>query len=75
MVEGRLAVAKELGADYVIKVNPNDSPATLAQQIKGFLGELVDVTIECTGAESSLKLGISVGFCTKCDQASESSVE
>jgi L-iditol 2-dehydrogenase len=59
LVEGRLAVAKELGADHTIKVNPTDDPAQLAQQIKGFIGDLVDVTIECTGAESSLKLAIS----------------
>jgi len=60
LVEGRLEVAKSLGADFTLKVNPSDDPAQLAQKIKGFLdGELVDVTIECTGAESSLKLAIS----------------
>jgi len=58
LVEGRLEVAKQLGADYTIKVNPNDDTAKLAEQIKGYIGELVDITIECTGAESSLKLAI-----------------
>ena len=66
MDEGRLAKAKELGADYTVKVESRDGKE-VAEKIKGLLG-LADKTIECTGVESSICTGIYVSalvvFCT-----------
>jgi threonine dehydrogenase-like Zn-dependent dehydrogenase len=56
--EGRLAKAKELGADYTIKVDSRDGKE-VAKKIMEQLGP-ADRTIECTGAESSIHTGIYV---------------
>ena len=58
--EGRLKKAKELGADYIIKVESRDG-REVAKKIKESLG-LADQTIECTGAESSVHTGIYVSL-------------
>ncbi|XP_031553122.1 sorbitol dehydrogenase-like [Actinia tenebrosa] len=55
--EGRLAKAKELGADYTIKVESRDGKE-VANKILEQLGTAADKTIECTGAESSIHTGI-----------------
>lgn len=57
--ESRLEVAKTLGADHTLLVSQNDAE-TLAQQVAEKLGSLADVTIECSGAESSIRLAIFV---------------
>jgi L-iditol 2-dehydrogenase len=58
LVESRLAVAKKLGADFVLKASPDMDTAQLVQKVKETLGDLAEVTIECSGAESSIKLAI-----------------
>jgi len=58
LAENRLEVAKELGADHVIKVEAGSDAAALAKQVEEKLGEMPNITIECSGAESSIKLGI-----------------
>jgi len=58
LVEGRLEVAKELGADYVLKVDTKATGEELAKQVEEKLGVQPDVTIECSEAESSIKLAI-----------------
>lgn len=55
--EGRLNKAKELGADYVIKVDPAKDSRALAKEVVDSLG-LADQSIECTGAESSFHTAI-----------------
>lgn len=55
--ESRLEVAKTLGTDHTLLVGQNDAE-TLAQQVAEKLGSLSDVTIECSGAESSIRLAI-----------------
>jgi len=57
--EGRLNKAKELGADYVIKVDPAKDSHALAKEVVDSLG-LADQSIECTGAESSFHTAIRV---------------
>lgn len=54
--EGRLKIAKELGADMIFKVTSRDGKV-VAEQIKKEFGR-VDKTIECTGAESSIHTAI-----------------
>ncbi|KAK3739023.1 hypothetical protein QZH41_010481 [Actinostola sp. cb2023] len=54
--ESRLAKAKELGADYTIKVESRDGKE-VAKKVMEVMGP-ADKTIECTGAESSIHTGI-----------------
>lgn len=60
LAENRLEVAKELGADYVLKVDPSASVEDLAKQVQEKLGVMPDISIECSGAEASIKLAILV---------------
>uniref|UniRef100_A0A8C5L6I1 Sorbitol dehydrogenase n=1 Tax=Jaculus jaculus TaxID=51337 RepID=A0A8C5L6I1_JACJA len=53
----RLSKAKEVGADFTIQV-AKESPQEIAWKVEGLLGCKPDVTIECTGAESSIQTGI-----------------
>ncbi|KAK7074574.1 hypothetical protein SK128_026859 [Halocaridina rubra] len=61
IAENRLQVAKEMGADHTLLVSTGDAEA-LAKEIKELLGDMPDITIECSGAEPSIRLGI---FATK----------
>lgn len=54
----RLAVAKKMGASHIFKIDPAVDTRSTAEQIVRALGENPDVTIECSGAESSLQTGI-----------------
>ena len=60
LAENRLEVAKTMGADFGIKVEMTDDPAVTAKKVEAALGDLADITIECSGAESSIKLAILV---------------
>merc|ERR1712191_20204 len=55
------SMAKNLGADHTLLVGKDDEQ-TLASQIGSKLGGQPSITIECSGAESSIRLGI---FATK----------
>ena len=57
--EGRLKVAKEMGASYVLKVTTRDGRA-LAKEIEAIMGCQPDRTIECSGAEPSIATAIYV---------------
>jgi len=59
VVENRLRTAKEMGATYVTKVDTKDSKL-MAQKIVEQVGSMVDITIECSGAESSVQTAIYV---------------
>jgi L-iditol 2-dehydrogenase len=54
-----LAFAKKVGANEVIKVETRDGKA-VASQVEKALGSPADITIECSGAESSIQAGIYV---------------
>jgi len=56
-----LEVAKTLGADHTLLVGQEDAE-TLSKQVAGKLGQPSDVTIECSGAESSIRLAIFVSY-------------
>jgi L-iditol 2-dehydrogenase len=59
--QGRLDFAKKMGADAVIKVTSRD-PKVTAQEVEAALGELADITIECSGAPPSINAAIYVCF-------------
>lgn len=54
----RLSMAKELGADDVITITKGDSPQALAKRVADMLGAPPQITIECTGVESSIQTAI-----------------
>ncbi|XP_078056211.1 sorbitol dehydrogenase-like [Mustelus asterias] len=53
----RLEKAKELGADFTVKVD-KETPQELAQKVKATLGSMPDITIECTGVEHCVQAGV-----------------
>lgn len=61
IADNRLKVAKDLGANHTLLVDSKDGEA-LAKKVANLMGCMPDITIECSGAESSIQLGI---FATK----------
>ncbi|KAH9499247.1 hypothetical protein Btru_003508, partial [Bulinus truncatus] len=55
--ESRLNKAKEIGADYVLKVT-NSDPLKVAEAIESLMGHKPDITIECSGAAKSIQTAI-----------------
>ncbi|BFY97850.1 hypothetical protein BsWGS_00890 [Bradybaena similaris] len=55
--DARLKVAKEIGADHVVKVTSRDAKAT-AQAVEQALGDKADISIECSGAAPSIQTAI-----------------
>ncbi|XP_051898343.1 sorbitol dehydrogenase-like [Pristis pectinata] len=53
----RLEKAKELGADFTIKVE-KETPQDLAQKVEAVLGSMPYTTIECTGAEFCVQAAV-----------------
>lgn len=61
LTENRLQLAKQLGADHTLLVNTGE-PEELAKKVQEVMGGNVDITIDCCGAEPSIRMGI---FTTK----------
>lgn len=59
IMEARLKLAKEIGADGVFNVK-NKSPADAAKEIIKSIGFQPDNVIECTGFAASIEVGITV---------------
>lgn len=60
LFESRLEMAKQIGADDVIKIDRSMTPKQVAKVAAEKLGGMPDRTIECTGAESAIQTGIYV---------------
>lgn len=56
--EYRLRMAKKLGADHALRINPCDNDEAIMDQIISFIGGQPDVTIECSGAEQSMRIAV-----------------
>uniref|UniRef100_UPI0037E85A3F sorbitol dehydrogenase-like n=1 Tax=Semicossyphus pulcher TaxID=241346 RepID=UPI0037E85A3F len=54
----RLAMAKELGADFQLPLTKEDGPQQMAQKVADVLGAQPQITIECTGVESCIQTAI-----------------
>lgn len=50
-----------MGADHTVLVK-NGTAEMVAQQVKEVMGGMPNITIECSGAESSIRLGIFVSI-------------
>jgi len=57
IVQKRLDFATAMGADHVVLCSSKE-PEALAQQVIHVMGEPPDITLECSGAESSIQLGL-----------------
>nr|QBH74068.1 alcohol dehydrogenase [Eurycantha calcarata] len=58
LVGHRLTLAKELGADCTLQVAIGDDEDLLAKKVEETLGQAPDVSIDCTGAESTFRLAV-----------------
>jgi L-iditol 2-dehydrogenase len=58
-------MAKQLGADFVVKVTSKE-PKEMAGQIEECFGEKPEITIECSGAPPSIKTAIFVSNINYC---------
>ncbi|XP_049573888.1 sorbitol dehydrogenase [Syngnathus scovelli] len=54
----RLAMAKNLGADFQLTVKREDGPQQLAKKVEDLLGAQPHITIECSGVESCIQTAI-----------------
>ncbi|XP_016421350.1 sorbitol dehydrogenase-like [Sinocyclocheilus rhinocerous] len=54
----RLAKAKEMGADFLLHVKKEDEPKEMAKKVEGMLGCMPQISIECTGVQSSIQTAI-----------------
>ncbi|RXN04152.1 sorbitol dehydrogenase-like protein [Labeo rohita] len=54
----RLAKAKEIGADFLLHVKKEDEPKDIAKKVEGMLGCMPQISIECSGAQSSIQTAI-----------------
>lgn len=55
--DARLAKAKDIGADFTVKVTSRDAIKT-AEKIEEVMGEKPDITIECSGAPPSVQTAV-----------------
>lgn len=55
-------LAKSLGADFVLKINPGEEDSTVIDNIKQLIGDQPSVSIDCTGADQSIRVAVQVSF-------------
>lgn len=60
LVQNRLNVAKDLGADYTVLVEKNDTDVTLVNKIVETLGQQPDISLDCSGAEICVRTAVQV---------------
>jgi L-iditol 2-dehydrogenase len=63
MVESRLAVARQLVPGVrTVKVERGEGPKDVAKKVREAAGVPIQLTLECTGVESSIHTGVFVGL-------------
>lgn len=67
IVQNRLNVAKQLGADYTVLVQKDDSDETLVKKIVNTLGQQPDISLDCSGAEICVRTAVQVNARNKFD--------
>ena len=60
IVDHRLGVAKDLGADYTYLSKVGEDEQETVKTVYSLLGGAPDITIDCSGAEASIRLAILV---------------
>jgi len=63
LTEFRLSVGKEMGAYKAIKINRGDSDEQAIENVRNEMNnELPDVTIDCSGFQQTIKMGMEVNI-------------
>ncbi|CAL4115288.1 unnamed protein product [Meganyctiphanes norvegica] len=57
IADNRLNLARQLGAEHTLLIDSSEAKE-IAQRVSEKMGGMPDITIECSGAESSIQLGI-----------------
>lgn len=60
IVQQRLDVAKELGATHTLLMGKDDTAEATAKKVEAMLGSMPDKSIDCCGAEVTVRLAIFV---------------
>ncbi|CAO1409873.1 unnamed protein product [Diamesa serratosioi] len=58
LVQNRLDVAKELGADYTLLIQKDDKEEDIVKKIHTMIGCEPDKTVDCSGAEATVRLAL-----------------
>ncbi|XP_055614688.1 sorbitol dehydrogenase-like [Uranotaenia lowii] len=58
LVQSKLDLAKKVGADVTLQVQPKEEENNLVRKIHEALGTAPDISIECTGSQTCVRLGI-----------------
>ena len=66
ITDSRLEFAKQLGAEFTMTVESSAEPRANASAITNLLGCQPDLTIECSGAESSVHTAVYVRLIINC---------
>ena len=56
----RLDFAKQCGATHTLQIQPGEEPPIVAKKVAELLGGAPERTIECSGAQFSVNLGVYV---------------
>ena len=56
----RLDFAKQCGATHTLQIQPGEEPQGVAKKVAELLGGAPERTIECSGAQFSVNLGVYV---------------
>ena len=57
----RLDFAKQVGATHTLQIQRGEEPEVVAKKVAELLGGAPERTIECSGAQFSVNLGVYVG--------------
>lgn len=60
LVDHRLEVAKELGAETTLKVKSDSNEVEISEQVIKLLGSRPQITIDCSGFQSTIRLAMEV---------------
>ncbi|XP_053694911.1 sorbitol dehydrogenase-like [Sabethes cyaneus] len=58
LVQSKLNIAKDIGADVTLLIKKGDKEDDIVKKIHQLLGVAPDISIECTGAEPCVRIGI-----------------
>ncbi len=61
MSDSRLEAARKLGANETVLIDTSP-PEDIARQVSELIGAQPDITIECSGAESSIQMAVHVKY-------------
>lgn len=62
--QGRLNTAKKLGADHAVLVTKDANEADMVRKVHELLGTHPDVSIDASGAQSTVRLALLVRICS-----------